>query len=47
MLKLGRLKGALEAAVGMKAPEAWGQLGVAAMELLDIDMAIAGMVAVE
>lgn len=41
-LKLGRLKGAWECAVAMHSAETWAALGVAALELLDVDMAIAG-----
>lgn len=40
-LKLFRLQMAWECAVAMKSPEAWRQLGLAALEVLDIQMAIA------
>ena len=42
-LKLGRLKGAWECAVQLRSNEVWGQLGSAALELLDVDMATAGV----
>ncbi len=41
-LKLGRLKAAWDSAVAMRSAEAWSQLGVAALELLDVEMAMAG-----
>ncbi len=41
-LKLGRLKAAWDCAVSLRTSEGWSQLGTAALELLDVDMAIAG-----
>ncbi|GFH09592.1 WD_REPEATS_REGION domain-containing protein, partial [Haematococcus lacustris] len=40
-LRLGRLKMAWDCAVTLGSSEAWGQLGVAGLELLDIHMAVA------
>lgn len=40
-IKLGRLKAAWEFAIQMRTTETWEALGVAALELLDVDMAIA------
>mmetsp|Transcript_36982 Transcript_36982/g.82211 ORF Transcript_36982/g.82211 Transcript_36982/m.82211 type:complete len:1366 (+) Transcript_36982:300-4397(+) len=40
-LKLCRIKAAWECAVQMRSQDAWRQLGLAALEVLDVDMAIA------
>jgi len=41
-LKLCRLKAAWESALLLRNNENWRQLGVAALEMLDVEMAIAG-----
>jgi len=41
-LKLCRLKAAWESAVLLRNNDAWKQLGVVALEMLDVEMAIAG-----
>ncbi|KAG1674427.1 hypothetical protein FOA52_012954 [Chlamydomonas sp. UWO 241] len=40
-LKLGRLRAGWEAALQLRTPDVWSQLGMAALECLDIDMALA------
>ncbi len=41
-LRLGRLKAAWDCAVAVRSADVWGRLAVTALEMLDIDMAIAG-----
>lgn len=40
-LRLGRLKAAWESAVQLKSPDVWKSIGMAALERLDMDMALA------
>ena len=40
-LRLGRLKSAWESAIQLKSPDIWKGIGMAALERLDMDMALA------